>query len=412
MRIVVWGINYAPEYIGIAPCNTALCEFLAKTGKCDVTMLTSFPYYPFGSEHATEWVKRRSVENLVHVARCWMYVPRHLNLLTRLLHEASFIVSSSLRLLTMRKPDLVIVIAPPFLLGPVARIFQAIRGSRYVIHIQDLQPDAAVRLGMLKRKALIRLAHKIAAFGDAGAWRVSAISQGMLDRLADRGVPQKKLICFPNGIGPQKPQIAPTFRALHGFGKKDFLMVYSGNLGVKQGLDRLVKAARYLKNEEVQMVICGGGVQKERLDQIASRMANVKMMRLLDDTAYQHMLADADLMVVSLLPGTGSSFLPSKLLSACAAGKAVLGICDRDSELARVIEETNCGIVFDSESPEQIARKIDEIASNRSFLGEMGRAGREFVERLSWEELIAEYVSALGITKAHSPYRSQILTDF
>jgi glycosyltransferase involved in cell wall biosynthesis len=54
------------------------------------------------------------------------------------------------------------------------------------------------------------------------------------------------------------------------------------------------------------------------------------------------------------------------------------------------------------ERAEQIARKIDEIASNRSILGELGRAGRKFVERLSWEGLIADYVSALGITKAHS----------
>ena len=397
MRIVVWGINYAPEKIGIGPCNTALCEFLAQNTDCEVTMLTSFPYYPFGSPNGKGSRSRAETREGVKIIRCWMYVPRQLGLLKRVMHELSFIISSAIQFLMLKKPDLVIVISPPFLLGVAARLLGWLRRFRYVIHIQDLQPDAAIRLGMLKRRVFIRLAMGLAEFGERGAWRISGISQGMLDSLEKRGISSKKLICFPNGIRVRPYGRGNRFRKLYGFGEHDFVFVYSGNIGVKQGLIRLVEAARHIQNQSVRLVICGEGPDRIHLTKAASDCPNVSMIPLLDESTYLEMVADSDLMVVSLVPGTGAAFLPSKLLSACAAGRPVLGLCDDLSELARVIRQSNCGFVCSSESPEQIAETIDAIAGQESALAQMGESGLRFAEQYSWDLMIRRYAQEMEI---------------
>src|ERR1700719_3175356 len=99
MQIVVWGINYAPELIGIAPCNVALCEYLAGKG-FDVTMLTAFPYYPAWKKRAgdAKRIFRSEQLNGVRVLRCWHYVPRRISTPKRILHELSFVIISFVRL--------------------------------------------------------------------------------------------------------------------------------------------------------------------------------------------------------------------------------------------------------------------------------------------------------------------------
>ena len=102
MRVVVWGINYAPEITGIAPHNVALCEFLRERGD-EVEMVTTFAYYP-------AWRKRdedrhllfeRTQINGVPVHRCWHFVPRAVSAWKRIIHEATFVVTSTLRILSL-----------------------------------------------------------------------------------------------------------------------------------------------------------------------------------------------------------------------------------------------------------------------------------------------------------------------
>jgi len=392
MRIVVWGINYAPEQIGIARCNVALCEYLVEQG-CDVVMLTAFPYYP-------EWRKRAEdakrifgseKSNGVHVLRCWHYVPQRINTPKRILHELSFVVSSFLRLLFVSRPDLLIVVSPPMPVGVAARLVCLLRGGKYLMHLQDLQPDAAINLGMVKSSILIRAFKFLEAVAYRGAWRISGVSGGMLEVLRKRGVPEAKLRYFPNGTNPAAKVPSGRFRALNRFDADAFLVVYSGNLGVKQGLQQLILAARHLRNPAVQVIICGEGAEKKRLLEMAAGIRNVWFKGVLEIKEYKEMLADADLMVVSLLSGSGSSFFPSKLLSACSAGKPVVAICDVDSELGTVVATNCCGVVVRSGDIEGLALRLEELAGDRRQLEPMGRAAKQLSDRYLWSDVLEKF---------------------
>jgi colanic acid biosynthesis glycosyl transferase WcaI len=107
MKVTIWGINYAPELTGIAPYNRALCEHLQQTGH-EVRMVTTFSYYPVWKKSAADRGKlfRTDVLNGVNVFRCWHYVPQRVTTLKRIVHEATFITTTFLRLLTLPRPDI------------------------------------------------------------------------------------------------------------------------------------------------------------------------------------------------------------------------------------------------------------------------------------------------------------------
>jgi colanic acid biosynthesis glycosyl transferase WcaI len=399
MRIVVWGINYAPERLGIGPCNVALCEYLASHG-CDTTMLTSFPYYPAWKKHREDRMRIFESEELngVRVLRCWHYVPNRVNTPKRMLHELSFVALSFPRLIFLAKPDLLIVISPPLLAGVLAHFFCRLRGGKYLLHLQDLQPDAAVSLSMVKSSYLIRVLKNLESIAYQGAWRISAISGGMLDILRKRGVPEAKLRYFPNGTDPAIRAPKGRFRAVNRFDPEHFLVVYAGNLGVKQGLQHLIVTMRFIRNPSVQLVICGEGAEKERLlAMVTASVRNVWFKGVLEPNDYREMLADADLMVVSLVSGSGTSFFPSKLLSACSAGKPVLAICDIDSELAAIVETNRCGVVVRAGDVEGLAQKLEELSRSPQQLESMGRAAKRLSDQFLWSEVLRRFAQEAEI---------------
>lgn len=326
MRIVVWGINYWPEVAGIAPFNRGMCRFLAVRGH-RVSMVTSFAYYPAwrktsGDRHR---IFRTDLVDDIPVHRCWHYVPARATALRRILHEFSFGVVSFLRILSLPRADFYVVVSPPLLLGPLAWLACWLKRSQYVFHVQDLQPDAALALGMIKQDGILaQTLHGMAAQAYRHASLVSGISQAMMKAFAEKGVPAQKRYLSPNwveigqaegqivqprkpgggiwqpatrirreGVGEQRATaviavaeatedgveqpLAPYgiekmeingWRARYGIPQDAFVASYSGNLGRKQGLEVLVDAAELLGKEHRQgsrliiILIVGDGAMR------------------------------------------------------------------------------------------------------------------------------------------------------
>jgi len=286
MRIIVWGINYAPEFTGIAPHSVALCEFLHARGH-NVEMVTTFSYYPTWTKRPEDrgTLYRSRVVNGVPVHRCWHFVPPQVSALKRILHEATFVLTSSLRCLALARPDAYVVVSPPLLLGAAGWLVGEIKRVPFVFHVQDMQPDAAVGLGMLRAGWFTKALYALEGFAYRSAARVSGITHGMLAKFRRKGVPDAKLIYFPNAISLSHHPAGSArgeFRAQKGLPLDKFLAVYAGNLGVKQGLDQLIEAARLLRNDRIHIVICGDGAQRDLLaEQIRTlKLPNISMLPL------------------------------------------------------------------------------------------------------------------------------------
>ena len=397
MRIVVWGINYAPEFTGIAPHSVALCEFLHARGH-DVEMVTTFSYYPTWRKLPEDEGKlyRTDSINGVPVHRCWHYVPERVSALKRIVHEATFITTSLLRMLALPRPDVLAVVSPPLALGAAAWAMSSLKQTPFVFHVQDLQPDAALKLGMLKQGWFTRALLWLEAFAYAKAARVSSITRGMLDVFRSKNVPEEKLVYFPNAIALHDvppPPARGAFRARNGFGADEFVAVYAGNLGVKQGLDVLIEAARLVTDKQVRIVVCGAGAQRDVLQArvTALGLPNVTMLPLQEGEAYRSLLADVDVCFITQQAGAGNSFFPSKLLGLLAQGKPVIIVADPESELARSVGEGQYGFSLPPGQPAELARALDALAADPQRLASYSAAGQLYVQQWEKTSVMADF---------------------
>lgn len=401
MRILVWGINYAPEVTGIAPYNVALCEFLRGRGH-EVEMLTAFSYYPAWRKRPEDrgHFFRTDHLNGVPIHRCWHFVPRRVSAAKRILHEASFVLSSTARSFVLPRADAYVIVSPPLLLGAAAWLVTRIKRAPFVFHVQDLQPDAAVGLGMLRPGLFTRALYALERFAYSSAARVSGISEGMLEVFRHKNVPSAKLIYFPNGVSLPEPSALPergAFRRKHGFAAHEFLAIYAGNLGVKQGLGVLIEAARLVLEARVRIIICGDGAQREILARRIQdlRLLNVIMLPLQPGGEYASMLVDVDVCLVTQQAGSGAAFFPSKLLNALAYARPVLTVADSESELVRALKQGKFGINVRPGRPQEIADVLEAMAKDPARLAAYGAAGRIYVQQFEKTRVFESFLQEL-----------------
>jgi len=401
MRVVVWGINYAHEFTGIAPHNVALCEFLRERGN-DVSMVTSFSYYPSWKKQPADRGRlyRTDVIKGVPVHRCWHFVPERVSALKRILHEGTFVLTSTLRALSLLRADVYVMVSPPLLLGVAGWLVGKLKQAPFVFHVQDMQPDAAVGLGMLKKSWFTKALYWLESFAYQHASRVSGITQGMLKTFRAKGVPETKLVCFPNAIDLRVSATAMPrgeFRRNHGFGSDEFLAVYAGNLGVKQGLEILLETAPLLRNPRIRIVICGDGAQREALERRVQELglSNVRMFPLQVGPEYRALLVDADVCFNTQQAGAGHSFFPSILLGLLAESKTVVTVAAPECELALSLAEGGFGVNLAPGQSKELAELLESLASDPARLAKYGAAGRRYVEQFDKGRVLESFVGEL-----------------
>jgi colanic acid biosynthesis glycosyl transferase WcaI len=214
-------------------------------------------------------------------------------------------------------------------------------------------------------------------------------------------VPDSKLIYFPNAIALGESTPPPQrgeFRDRHGFGREEFLAVYAGNLGVKQGLNVLLEAAPLLRDRRIRIVICGDGAQRESLGQQVREMKlpNVSMLPLQAGRDYRVLLVDADLCFITQQAGSGNSFFPSKLLGLLAEAKPVVTVAAPECELALSLAEGKFGVNVPPGQPRELASMLDTLAKDRQRLVEFGAAGRRYVEQFEKSRVMENFLRELA----------------
>jgi colanic acid biosynthesis glycosyl transferase WcaI len=377
VRILLIGINFAPELTGVGKYTGEMTEWLARRGHSIMTIAAP-PHYPLWKigEGYKSWAWRSEETHGSRTIRCPVYIPGKPTGVKRLLHLASFSASSAPAALLAAlkfKPDIVGAIIPTIFSAPVALAVARLVGARSWVHIQDLEIDAAFELGIVAQG---RLARQVFTAERALLSRfdlVSTISDRMSERLAAKGVPQDKLCLFPNWVDVEKITRLPQGGALRkefGIPEDRIVALYSGSMGEKHGLETIIDAARHVAGSALWFVIAGDGPAKSRLAAQAATLDNITMLPLQPVEKMNEFLGMADIHLLPQRADAADLVMPSKLGAMLASGRPVVATVTADSQVGMLLDR--CGRVVPPGDAAAMAAALIDLAQDparRDILG-------------------------------------------
>ena len=389
MRILFLTMYYQPDSAATGILMAELAEELALHGH-DVRVITSMPHYSTNAiwpEYRGKWWKRER-QGAILVHRVWSYVPVHKDkLLPRFFSYLSFTLLSALAGLLMPRPDVIVTPSPspPLTNGISAYLLGRLRGVPFISNIQDIYPDVAIRMGVMKNPAVIAGYKKLERFVYAHSRAITVISEGFRSNLTAKGVPADKISVIPNFIDAAFVTPHPrrnAFSAEQGWDDK-FIVLFAGNVGMSQGLDTVLEAAGLLREMSgLLFAIVGNGASKPALIAQAEKMglSNVQFLPYQDYEHVPAMYSSADIGLIPLRRGFSNDSVPSKLFTIMGVARPVIASVDAYSETAEIITQAKCGVCIEPEDPQALAAAILAVFEDKARAEEMGRRGRQYAE--------------------------------
>ncbi|MBZ8179906.1 glycosyltransferase family 4 protein [Oscillatoria salina] len=399
MRILIYSYNYYPEPIGIAPLMTELAEGLVKRGH-QVRVVTAMPWYPNSEIYDEYKGKLYLTEQLngVKVQRCYVRASPQRNFRNRALFEISFVILSFIQALFGPRPDVILLTVPGLPVGVPAAVLGWLYQVPVVLNLQDILPDAAVHVGLLTNKKLIRIFEGLEKFAYRIATKISVISEGFVDNLLMKKVPAEKITLIPNWVNVNfikpLPEENNTFRQEHYLEGK-FVIMYSGNIALTQGLETVIEAASQLRDlEKIEFVIVGEEKALARLERRCKRCGadNVLLLPFQPRPRLPEMLAAADIGLVVQKRNVIAFNMPSKIQVLLASGRAIIASVPATGTAAKAIKASGGGIVVPPEDPQALANAIKELYFNPEKVAQLGKQSREHaIANYSFESALERY---------------------
>jgi len=406
-RVQLWSANFAPEPTGIAPVSTVLADELAERG-WEVDVVANHPHYPDPRWGMRRWPYRQRRGD-VRLLRLPLLIGRETGK-QRMLQELS-IVSSYLAATPilgpplLRKPDVLLVVSPPFPALMAAVINARLRGLPWVYWMHDLLPDGAVTTGLVDEdSAVMRASRWLERTAYAECDSVAVLSQAFADSVLAKGVPEEKVDLIYDPATRPFPDLSPDELAA---APGDEVRILSmGNIGLTQGLTPLVAA--WERSEEIakrgyKLVVTGNGIAADEA-RAEVRSERVEFLGLVSDEQLEQELRSATLALVSQ-SYTGAEFnLPSKIMNFMAYGLPIVAAVHPDGETARLVEKAEAGWVADSSDPDLFPRTVIAALDDADELRTKAQAARAYAEENfsteafagSFDRLLRRVTGSLG----------------
>jgi putative colanic acid biosynthesis glycosyltransferase WcaI len=376
-RLLVLNQYYRPGVEATAQLLTDLCEALASD--YDVTVVT-------GRLRGHESEPAEEHREGVRIIRVRSTAYDRAPLVQRAVNYASFLGLGTMQALRVPRPDVVLCMTDPPVVGDVALLVARRFGAPLIVVSEDVFPEIAVELRRLTNPVLVGFLGALTRFYLRRADRVVAIGETMEQRLERKGAPPSRVRVIPNWVDTRtltpQPRDNPWARE-HEL-VDPFVVMHSGNVGHAQDLENLIRATTFLRDvDRLRAVIVGFGARHAEHVTLAQRVEADKV-RFLPYQAREllpELLSAADVHFVGLGSGLSGYVVPSRFYGVLAVGRPVIAAADEDSETACVVREVGCGLVIPPGRPDLLARTLRELLAGEHDLAEMGRLGRAYVEQ-------------------------------
>lgn len=390
-RVIIVSLCYWPEKAGSAPPVQQMAEALARDG-AEVTVLTARPSYPEQAifPEYRDGSRDRESHHGVSIVRIPAPPQQGGGPLSILRTEGRHALGAWWQLIRQPRPNVVIAVCPSILAVLAMRLGVSGKARRIAL-VHDIQSGLAKSLGIARHSVVTALLEWLERVTLAGVDQIVTLSEAMVASLRGLGVRTAISIIPPTVdddlIRPQPESAGPI------------TLLYSGNIGRKQGLEQLVDLAEQLqrRQSDAVLVIRGDGNYRETLQRIAQgrALSNLRFEPLRPAEELGESLAEGQIHLVPQNPAGAAFAVPSKIYSIMAAGRPFVCTAEVGSPLDRLCVESDAFVICPPNRAEALAEAVERLKADPGERARLGRNGRAYVERCAGRGAAARAYRAL-----------------
>jgi colanic acid biosynthesis glycosyl transferase WcaI len=374
MHILLLNQYYPPDTSATAKMAVQVAEKLAE--RHQVTVVAGRPSYDPDEFYPFAFLRRDIRDNVTVERVASTAYPRH-QMRRRVSNYLSYLALAVPRALAIH-PDIVLAMTDPPVAGIAGAFIARMADRPFVYNIRDLYPDMAIGGDIVQPNRWVDRWEKMHRRALHQAVRVIVLGDDMRERIISKGVSPDRVVVVRDGASfpPLLPErddlVVQKIRC--GF---PFVVLHAGNLGFYGAWDSVLKAADILRNENTGLVFVGDGANRAAMEISAKPLPNVRFLPFFPIEQVSHVMMAGDVHIVTVRRGLEGVVVPSKLYSILAAGRPVLAIAAAESDAARIVRESGCGISADPDDPAAIAAAIRELRNDQNRLIQMGIRAKE-----------------------------------
>lgn len=407
-KMLMYANYFYPEVASTAQILTELC--LGLKDEYDITVICSVPCYTgvIEDKYKTQRLYYEEYEG-IKIIRVKVKEFSKTNKMSRVFHILSYFFNSIAATKKVGKQGIVYTISqPPILGGILGTIGKRKTKGKLIYNIQDFNPEQTMAVNYSKNKLILKAMMDFDKHSCKKADLVITVGRDMQETLKNRfnnkTVPNNVVInnwINESEVYPldKKNKKILEFKKKYNLENK-FIIMYSGNVGLYYDLENLIKIIKkYNYNEDVLFAIVGEGAIKDNLVNYVSenKMKNVVFIPYQDKADLIYSLNAADVHLVTNAKGIKGVSVPSKIYGCMATNIPILGILESGSEAAKIIEESNCGVLAEAGNYEEIEKVLDKIIEKKDKFVKEHLTGRKYLEEnLTKDKSIAKYKEAIN----------------
>jgi glycosyltransferase involved in cell wall biosynthesis len=401
MRIVFFSHYYPPEVNAPASRTSEHCRAWVKAGH-DVIVVTSAPNHPSGRVYPGYRNRLYQTETVdgVRIVRVWTFLAANEGFLLRTLNYVSYLISATVALPWLPRPDVLISTSPQFFCGLTGIVARRLLKAPWVLEIRDLWPESIVTVGAMRKGLIVRLLERVEAMAYRSADRIVSLTHSFVPHIVERGGEPGKITVIKNGVDLalfKKSEMASSIKTRLGLENR-FVAGYVGTHGMAHGLSAVLEAAERLRHEpRIAFLLVGDGAERANLEQLREkkRLNNVVILGQRPREEMPSLWAAIDASLILLKRhGLFKKVIPSKMFEAMAMRcPIILGV---EGEARALLDEAGAGIAITPQSAEELAAAVVRLAENPALAGELGDRGCAYVrEHYDRARLATRYLDLL-----------------
>ena len=391
--------QYFPPEIGAAASRWGdYVKLLIEKGH-KVTVLCEMPNYPQGKffdGYKNQWFKKEIITNNLTIIRTGVWANNRKSKIKLLGNYLSFALTGLINSFKIKNYDLVIVSSPPLFVGIIAIVLKRIKKCSILLDLRDIWPESVIALGGLESKRLLRLGRWLEKLlyssVDGYIFPVPGFINYFKKSFPDQL--KKPMLNLMNGIDKEFINESLKIKQVE---QNFFTVLYSGNLGLAQGLEIIIKTAKLLVDYPIKFRLIGSGLKKESLINLA-KSQKLNNISFEDTIPRTQLIKEINKASVCLVPLKNKKLfrtaIPSKIFEIMACSKPI--ILGLKGEAAKIIENNNCGVIVEPEDPKEYKNAILSYFNNHNLAKIHGNNGVKYVtEHMQKEYLLSEFLFQL-----------------